>query len=254
MSDVETSAHRRVVKDYYRTTSASGSGRNESAMRSSVVALRRRLGPWGDFAGRDVIDLGSGLGELCYLARQGGARNVTGVNLSSEEIDVSRTWVEAEFVRSDVVEFVAARPDASADLIFALNLLEHLDKDGLVALLESAARVLRPGGQLVAMVPNAMSPFGSMTRYWDITHQNAFTLSSVRQLSRLVGFGDHVEFRECGPVPHGFVSGLRYVLWQGIRAVIAGYMLVEVASTKGRIYTADMMFRLTRPQDRELAG
>lgn len=96
------------------------------------------------------------------------------------------------------------------------------------------------------------STFGGMTRYWDITHQNAFTPTSVRQLSRLVGFGEAVEFRECGPIPHGLVSGIRYGLWQTMRLVIRGYLMIELALSKGGIYTADMLFRLTKPVgDRE---
>ena len=97
------------------------------------------------------------------------------------------------------------------------------------------------------MVPNATSPFGGMTRYWDITHQNAFAPSSVRQLARLVGFADDVQFRECGPVPYGVISSIRYGLWQVIRLLIWGYLMVELASSKGGVYTADMMFRLQRP-------
>jgi hypothetical protein len=87
-----------------------------------------------------------------------------------------------------------------------------------------------------------------MTRYWDITHHNAFTPSSVRQVARLVGF-DTVDFRECGPIAHGLVSGIRYALWQGIRLVIRGYLLIELASDKGGIYTADLMFGLTKAAD-----
>ena len=44
-----------------------------------------------------------------------------------------------------------------------------------------------------------------------------------------------------------FRSSLRYALWQMIRLVIKAYLLVEMASDKGGIYTADMMFRLTKP-------
>ena len=166
---------------------------------------------------------------------------------SEEEIDFARTQVNAEFACQDIADFLESRPVASVDRIFALNILEHLDKDKLVRVLESAHRCLRPGGRLVAMVPNATSPFGGMTRYWDITHYNAFTPSSVRQLSRLTGFAESAEFRECGPVPYALVSGLRYALWQMIRLVIKAYLLVELASDKGGIYTADMMFRLTKP-------
>lgn len=84
-----------------------------------------------------------------------------------------------------------------------------------------------------------------MTRYWDITHQLAFTPSSVRQLARLVGFLE-MEFRECGPVSYSIVSGIRYLLRQGICGLIWGYLMVELDSGKGGIYTADMIFRLRK--------
>jgi hypothetical protein len=97
------------------------------------------------------------------------------------------------------------------------------------------------------MVPNAMSPFGASTRYWDITHQIAFTPSSVRQLARMAGFGEHeVDFRECGPMPHGVKSAVRYLAWQGLRGAIAAWFLVENGGTRGGIYTMDMLFRLRK--------
>jgi SAM-dependent methyltransferase len=136
-------------------------------------------------------------------------------------------------------------PDASVDRIYALNLLEHLDKDTLVALLEQASRCLAPGGALTAMVPNAISTFGTMTRYWDITHQLSFTPASVQQLMRLAGFAG-AAFREWGPQPHGVVSSLRWLLWQGFRAATAFRLMVETGSAKGGVYTADMVFRLTK--------
>lgn len=246
MKDSKASAHSRVVEDYFRTTSAVGSARDAAAFESSVVGLRRRLGAWLDVARKDVLDLGSGTGELCRVVMEAGAASVVGVNLSQEEIDFARQQVDAEFVHQDIASYLESCSPGSVDRIFALNILEHLDKDTLVRVLEAANRVLRPRGTLVAMVPNATSPFGGMTRYWDITHYNAFTPSSVRQLARLVGFGEAAQFRECGPVPYGVVSSIRYGLWQVIHLLIRGYLMVELASAKGGIYTADMMFRLTK--------
>ena len=137
------------------------------------------------------------------------------------------------------------RSAESVDRIYALNILEHLTKDDLVAVLEQSQRCLRRGGQLIAMVPNATSPFGTMTRYWDFTHLAAFTPSSVRQLQRLCGFRS-IEYREWGPRPHGLTSTIRYLLWQAIRGMIWFRLMVETASAKGGIYTADMLFRLTK--------
>ncbi len=53
-----------------------------------------------------------------------------------------------------------------------------------------------------------------------------------------------MEFRECGPVVHGVVSAARYALWQAIRLGIAAWFLIEVADTKGGVYTMDMLVRL----------
>ena len=197
--DTRTSLQRRVVDDYFRTTSASGSAHSPATFDASMVQLRRRLGPWLDVRGKDVLDLGSGTGELCSLAQREAAASVVGVNLSSEEIEFARSRTSATFVQCEIASYLEQCPPASADCVYALNILEHLDKDSLLRTMEGIYRVLRDGGQLVAMVPNAISPFGTMTRYWDITHQIAFTPSSVRQVARLVGFDD-AEFRECGPV------------------------------------------------------
>lgn len=206
------------------------------------------LGPWLDVRDKTVLDLGSGRGETCRVCLAAGATSATGVNLSQGEIDVARAHTGGTFVLQDVEEFLRGCAPESYDRIFALNFLEHLDRDKLLRICENAWRVLRPNGTLVAMVPNATSPFGCMTRYWDITHYNAFTPNSLRQLSRLCGFGDAIEYRECGPVAHGIVSGVRCALWQMVRLTIKTRLLIELASTKGGIYTADMLVKFTKSE------
>ena len=148
------------------------------------------------------------------------------------------------------ISWALRRPE-SFDFISAFNFLEHLPKDTLRDVLIETRRVLRPGGTLVAMVPNAISPFSGITRYWDITHEWAFTPNNFRQLAALTGWDPTVEFRECGPVPHGLVSGIRYLIWQAIRLGIAGWMLVELADRKGGVYTMDMLVRLRLPKPAE---
>tara|TARA_R110001599_G_C12274970_1_gene662063 strand:+ start:11776 stop:12525 length:750 start_codon:yes stop_codon:yes gene_type:complete len=240
------STHDRVVADYYRSTSAIGSVDSSEDFLESLTGLQRRLGSWLDVSGKNVVDLGSGTGQLCALAIEGNAKNVVGVNLSREENEYACRYVNAEFIASDIGDYLHSLQPGSVDCVFALNILEHLDKDKLLIVLEAVNRCLKSGGTLVAMVPNATSPFGSMTRYWDITHHNAFTPSSIKQLSRMAGFGEAVDFRECGPVPYAPISAVRYVLWQGIRMLIKGYLMIELASDKGGIYTADMLFRLRK--------
>ncbi len=237
------SAHVRVVKDYFKITSAvnSQSGNYES----QTKGLKRGLGNWLDVRDKTILDLGSGTGELCWLADRMGAANVVGVNLSQDEIDFAKSNVRATFICQDILEYLSQCPTDSVDVIFALNILEHLSKDDLVAVLDHSQRILKAGGHLIAMVPNATSTYGAMTRYWDITHLQAFTPSSVRQLMRLCGFSA-AEFREWGPRVHGLVSFFRFLLWQMIRAITFTRLLIETGSGKGGIYTADMLFRLSK--------
>lgn len=243
---VKSSAHARVIKNYSAVTSRISHGDRGENYKARSVGVARGLGDWLDVAGLDAFDLGCGRGELCWLLGERGARRVVGVNLCQDQIDEAvEGGVEAEFVCEEIYEFLKGQADESVDRIFAMNILEHLDKDHLVAVLEQAWRCLRPGGQLVAMVPNAISTYGSMTRYWDITHILAFTPNSVMQLQRLSGYAT-AEFREWGPRPHSFLSTIRYGLWQVIRLITALRLMVELGSDKGRIYTADMLFRLTK--------
>ncbi|CRI68141.1 putative Methyltransferase type 12 [Thiocapsa sp. KS1] len=242
----ESEAHGRVVKDYFAVTSKAGWAEAPADFSARSLGLARGLGDWLDIAGLDVIDLGCGTGELCWLLQDRGARRVVGVNLSQDEIDYAVRWgVKAEFVCEEILAFLKGTPDESVDRVYAMNILEHLDKDHLVAVLEQCRRCLRPDGCLTAMVPNGISPYGTMTRYWDITHLLAFTPSSVVQLERLCGFGDAL-FREWGPRPYGLVSTVRYMIWQAIRQIIRFRLMVETGSDKGRIYTSDMLFRLTK--------
>ena len=235
------SAHARVVKDYFKITSEVNSKSDD--YESQTKGLKRGLGGWLNVANKTVLDLGSGTGELCWLAHHMGAATVVGVNLSQDEIDFAKPNVKATFIQQDILDYLSQCPTESVDVIFALNILEHLTKDDLVAVLDHSRRVLKKGGQLIAMVPNAISSYGTMTRYWDITHLQAFTPSSVQQLMRLCGFST-AEFSEWGPRVHGVVSFCRYFLWQMIRVSIFLRLMIETGSAKSGVYTADMLFRL----------
>ena len=80
------------------------------------------------------------------------------------------------------------------------------------------------------MVPNAFSPFGSVSRFWDLNHEWAFTPNNTRQLVEVMGFDSDVEFRECDPREHGLFNAVRYMLWQAIGAVIAVLLFMRLAT------------------------
>ena len=234
-----------VFRRYYATTAARGRAVSSGEYARAAAGLRRRFGRWlpAD-RGATCVDLGCGLGHMVFLLESEGFTRTTGVELDAVQLEQARPFVRGDLVADDVLSYLGRVPSASVDFVSAVNFLEHVPKDALLALLREVRRVLRAGGSLVAMVPNAVSPFGGLTRHWDITHEWAFTPSNFHQLAALTGFSGDVEFRECGPVPHGPTSLVRYALWQGIRAGIALWFLIEVGSLKDGIYTMDMLVRL----------
>jgi SAM-dependent methyltransferase len=185
-----------------------------------------------------------GVASFSFALEQQGFNHTAGVDRCAEEINEAKQFVRGNLVAGDALEFLGRVPDASLDFITALNFLEHLAKDHLASILTEVRRVLTPGGTLIAMVPNAISPLGTLTRHWDITHEWAFAPNNFRQLAALAGFRPSVDFLECGPRPHGVASTVRWALWQAIRASIAIRFLIEVGDAKGGIYTMDMLVRL----------
>ena len=234
-----------VAERYYQTTAERGYVPSKEHYERASLGLTLRLRPWlPEDRAAICLDLACGCGEVIYLMEQHGFQHTTGVDLCAEELERGRRFVKSELIKSDVLDYLKQCQSKSIDFVTALNFLEHLTKDQLLATLREIRRVLRPGGTLVAMVPNAISPFGGLTRHWDITHEWAFTPNNFQQLAPLAGFDSRVEFRECGPVVHGVVSAARYLLWQIIRAGIATRFLIEVGDTKGGVYTMDMLVRL----------
>jgi SAM-dependent methyltransferase len=242
---MSSSLHASVTRAYWDTTAARSHASTRPFFERTAEYWKSLLGSWLP-SRRDAVclDLACGCGELVYLLEREGFGHVAGVDLCQEELDQARPFVRGELTCDDILQYLERTPSRSVDFVTALNILEHLPKDVLGAVLKEARRVLRPGGTLVAMVPNAISPFGNLTRHWDITHEWAFTPNNFRQLAALTGFSSRIEFRECGPRPHGFKSAIRYALWQILRAGIASWFLIEVADRKGGVYTMDMMVRL----------
>ena len=76
--------------------------------------------------------------------------------------------------------------DGQFDVVFASNLLEHLDRPVTDLLLAESARVLRKGGTLILLQPNfRLNPGGYFDDY---THRTIFTDVSLRDWLESAGF------------------------------------------------------------------
>jgi 2-polyprenyl-3-methyl-5-hydroxy-6-metoxy-1,4-benzoquinol methylase len=159
--------------------------------REFVYAGEERVDLFRDYVGgpgRRVLDLGCRYGALTQAYARG--NEVTGVDVDREalveaaKLGISTQWADVD----EPLPF----DEASFDVVVAGELLEHVrDPARLVA---EARRVLRPGGQLVASVPNAFR-LKNRLRFLlgrkpeeDPTHLHMFSPAEVRAL--LNGFDD----------------------------------------------------------------
>ena len=106
--------------------------------------------------GAAIADLGCGSGVLLRYFQLRGYSNISGVDLSAEQLSAAKRFCENVYL-DNATEFLKARP-SKFDLIVSLDLIEHLRKDELVDFLAAAHDALQPHGRLILQTPNCASP------------------------------------------------------------------------------------------------
>ena len=235
------------IYESYRTTTDRNPYRMTAVPRGNEYAQYEAR--WARFLPTDkqapILDVACGDGMFLLYLQNKGYTNLHGVDISLEQVQAAHR-AGLDLVQQGDALFTLRQQPANYAAISTLSFLEHLSRDDLFVHLDAIRAALRPGGLFFGLVPNAKGPFGSHVRYADITHDLSFTPESILQVAAVIDM-EPVYIGECGPVPHGLVSSLRWAIWQGVRGLYWLMRVAQAADYRYRVYSQDLRFVLRRP-------
>ena len=141
-----------------------------------------------DVSPGELLDVGCGDGNFMYRMHKLGW-SVTGLDFDAGAIEHAKLSYPFKFLHCDLAG--AHFGENSFDAITLSHVIEHVPDP--VGLLAEAMRILKPGGTLVAITPNAGSyghlQFGDCWRGLEPPrHIQIFTLEALRACARQAGF------------------------------------------------------------------
>jgi SAM-dependent methyltransferase len=195
--------------------------------RGAKTSIWRRLRRWILYpeywhlklVGRDIIpfsgegwllDVGCGTGKTMCLLRDQGWKTF-GVDFSKVAAEYARLQHGLEVFCGQLAD--ARHKDSSFDLVMFSHSLEHLYNP--VDTLREAHRILKPGGRVLIIVPNAGSfeafLFGKWWVHWDVPrHLCHFTKDTLSRILEECGF--RVARTGYGMTPSSFLGSLDYLI------------------------------------------
>jgi hypothetical protein len=127
-----------------------------------------------------LIEMGAG---FCDFINQFPAKNKICYEFNSKMKLYANNNIT--FIEKDVI-FIDEQGNSTADLVFASNFLEHIDRKTLTILMPKIYNVLKQGGKLVLIQPNYNL---CKKKYFDdITHKTIFDDKSIRYFLKYYGF------------------------------------------------------------------
>lgn len=180
-----------VLENYTTLMGFRALRQSPAELRQWRMALRHTLFPLlPESRASALLDAGCGDGALLALLTQWGYANVSGFDISSENVAAGHTDGLSRVERWNVLEVATFHPGQKWDCIILWDVLEHIPKDQAVPLLADIRKRLSPAGCLLLQTPNMGALSAAFCRYSDVTHETGYTENSLKTVLLAAGFGD----------------------------------------------------------------
>jgi 2-polyprenyl-3-methyl-5-hydroxy-6-metoxy-1,4-benzoquinol methylase len=231
--------------EHYHTRRRRASIEDPRVKKLAFRSLSRILGPYlPQTHSARILDVACGEGSLLIFLKELGFDNLSGFDLSPENVSICRRLGLDSVQEFDALRLTQFHGSDQYDRIFAMDILEHLPKQEAVGFVEQVRERLAPGGRAIFQTPNMGCIFGLLPRYCDITHEFALTETSAGDLFLAAGF----EMGDIEIVPAwGAATALGRVRELYLRLL---HTLIYLAqdSSRPRIATMNLLICASRPQ------
>ncbi|MBO9648738.1 MAG: class I SAM-dependent methyltransferase [Variovorax sp.] len=154
------------MSNYYTTRYTPDPGRGK-VWRAIVDYLKKYTGP----KHQTVLDIGCGYGDFINNVD---AEARFAIDLNPDAANYLHPAVSFQSTRATDLSHI---PNASIDVAFSSNLLEHLSDDELAIAIKEFWRILKPSGIFITMQPNFYYAYREY--FDDFTHKKAFSHRSL---------------------------------------------------------------------------
>ena len=196
-----------------------------------------------------ILDLGCGYGSMLASLKGLDYKDFTGVDASKEAISLLKTTdLKEKVIETEIIEFLekSIEQNSTWDVVLAIDILEHFDKDELVYILSLLKKTINSKGKLIIKIPNIQSPcLSGEIAFGDFTHEVFVTPASLKQVLTSCGFSK-IETYEACPIPHTLMSSLRYFLWRIIRVFYTFIYAIETGSYNNSMIWSRSFFAVAR--------
>ncbi len=207
-------------------------------LKSQENHYKVKLLPYLNYFSRDskILELGCGPGYLLDFLSKSGFKNLKGIDISSEQVNLARSkGYDVDEV--DVMKFLQDQTQ-TWDIIFAFDFIEHFNKIEVIELFKMIHLKTADDGMIFFRTPNAEGLFPNGIIYGDLTHQTIFNKNSLSQLLNFSGFNYHLFF-ENHPINKTMMGVIRNVLWKVVRVLLNFVKLIESGQTQ-KLWTREL--------------
>lgn len=141
-----------------------------------------------DLAGKDVLDVGCGFGWFELFALAQGARAISGIEISEQDLATARRHLDSPRIHLQVGSAVSLPfADDSFDTVVCWEVLEHIPRGSEPQVFREIRRVLRPGGRLYLSTPHASLRARLLDPAWWLIRHRHYAASTLRSLAGAAG-------------------------------------------------------------------